>query len=55
MEKLLLLIDSKKKLNQPKKICAFFCELIFTKYEFSPYLAGIYFGECFLKESFACI
>ena len=54
MEKLLLLIDSKKKLNQPKSFVHFFCELIFAKYEFSPYLACIYFRECLLKENFAC-
>ena len=54
MKKLLLLIDSKKKLNQPKSFVHFFCELIFAKYEFSPYLACIYFRECLLKENFAC-
>ena len=54
MKKLLLLIDSKKKLNQPKSFVHFFYELIFAKYEFSPYLACIYFRECLLKENFAC-
>ena len=43
-----------KKPELAKKFCAFFCELIFAKYEFSPCLACIYFRDCLLKENFAC-
>ena len=55
--KLLLLIDSKKSWINQKILCIFFyfCEFIFAKYEFSAYLECIYFRECLLKESFACI
>ena len=55
MEKLLLLIDSKKSWIDQKCLYICFCEFIFAKYEFSAYLACIYFRECLLKENFACI
>ena len=53
MEKLLLLIDSKKKAELTNIFCAHisFC----AKYEFCAYLPCIYFRKCRLKENFAYI
>ena len=47
MEKLLLLIDSKKKAELTHIFCAyFFCIFIFAKYDFGVCLAFIHFREC---------
>ena len=55
MEKLLLLIESKK--AELINICCayFFRVFIFAKYEFCAYMTCIYFRECRLKENFPCI
>ena len=44
MEKLLLFIDSKKRIFR-----------IWKKFDFFGYLACIYFRKCCLKENFVCI
>ena len=55
MEKVLLLIDSKKAELTNIFVHKFFHVFIFTKYEFCAYLACIYFSECRLKENLAYI
>ena len=55
MEKLLLLIDSKKKLNKSTFFVHIFLVHLFLGNMSYAYLAYIYFHECRLKENFACI
>ena len=55
MEKLVLLIDSKKKAELTNIFCAYFFIFYVMKYEFCGYLACIYFCESCLKKKFACI
>ena len=52
IEKLLLLIDANKKLNQPTSFLDIvFHIFIFTKYEFCTNLACIYFRKRHLKKA----